>query len=161
MKDTLVDGANVPLNNFTQADATLYGIEGSFEAVLAPHIVGGLMGDLVRGAFVSGAPLPFIPAARLGASLRWDNGRWSLGSDARHAFAQDRVSGGDVDIATASYTVMNVNAGYQVIVGGLVHSLTLRVDNLADTKYYDASSRIKSFAPNPGRNIAMVYKVLF
>lgn len=161
VKDTLVDGANVPLNNFTQADATLYGIEGSFEAVLVPHIVGGLMGDLVRGAFVSGAPLPFIPAARLGASLRWDNGRWSLGSDARHAFAQDRVSGGDVDIATASYTVMNVNAGYQVIVGGLVHSLTLRVDNLADTKYYDASSRIKSFAPNPGRNIAMVYKVLF
>ena len=161
VKDTIVQGANVPLNNFTQADATLYGVEGSFETVLAPHIVGGLMGDLVHGAFAVGAPLPFIPAARLGGSLRWDSGTWSLGGDARHAFAQDRVSGGDVDIPTASYTVLNVNAGYQVIVGGLVHSLTLRVDNLADTKYYDASSRIKRFAPNPGRNIAMVYKVLF
>jgi iron complex outermembrane receptor protein len=156
-----VDGATVPLNNFTQADATLYGVEGSLETVLAPHVVGGLMGDLVHGAFTGGAPLPFIPAARLGASLRWDSGMWSFGGDARHAFAQDRVSGGDVDIATASYTVMNVNAGYQVIVGGLVHSFTLRVDNLADAKYYDASSRIKSFAPNPGRNVAMVYKVLF
>jgi hypothetical protein len=45
--------------------------------------------------------------------------------------------------------------------GDLVHSVTLRGDNPADTKYFDASSRIKSFAPNPGRNIAMVYKVLF
>ena len=161
VKDTVVDGARVPLNNFAQADATLTGVEGSFETVLAPHIVGGVMGDLVRGTFVGGAALPFIPAARLGASLRWDSGTWSVGGDARHAFAQDRVSGGDVDVPTASYTVMNVNAGYQTIMAGLVHSLTLRVDNLADTKYYDASSRIKSFAPNPGRNTAVVYKVLF
>lgn len=161
VKDTIVDGESVPLNNFTQADATLYGIEGSFESVLASHIVGGLMGDLVRGTFVGGTPLPFIPAARIGASLRWDIGTWSLGGDARHAFTQDRVSGGNVDIPTTSYTVMNVTAGYQTIVRGLVHSFTLRVDNLVDAKYYDASSRIKRFAPNPGRNVALVYKVLF
>jgi iron complex outermembrane receptor protein len=49
----------------------------------------------------------------------------------------------------------------QYVGGGLVHSITLRGDNLTDERYYDASSRIKSFAPNPGRNLAVVYKVLF
>jgi iron complex outermembrane receptor protein len=161
LKDTIIDGAKVPLNNFTQGDATLYGVEGSLETVIAPHLVGGLMGDLVHGAFAGGGPLPFIPPARVGASLRWDDGKWSLGGDTRHAFNQARVSGGEVDIPTAAYTVIDLNAGYQIILNGLVHSVTLRLDNITDSKYYDASSRIKSFAPNPGRNIAMVYKVLF
>jgi iron complex outermembrane receptor protein len=161
VKDTLIDGVLEPLNNFTQSDATLSGIEGSIESILAPHLVGALTGDLVRGSLTGGASIPFMPAARLGGSLRYDNGRWSVGGDLRHAFAQGQVSGGSVDIPTAAYTLANLSAGYQVIVDGLVHSLTLRVDNLTDARYYDASSRIKSFAPNPGRNVAMVYKVLF
>ena len=37
----------------------------------------------------------------------------------------------------------------------------LRVDNALDQKYADATSRIRAFALNPGRNIALVYKVLF
>ncbi len=119
------------------------------------------MGDLVRGEFRDGSPLPFLPAARVGAQGRWDNGTWSFGGELRHAFAQDRVSGGDVDIPTAAYTLLNVSFGVQYVGGGLVHSITLRGDNLTDARYYDASSRIKSFAANPGRNIAVVYKVLF
>ncbi len=161
VKDTLVDGELQPLNNFSQGDATLTGLEGSIESILTPHVVGGLMGDMVRGTFAAGGDLPFIPAARIGASMRYDNAGWTLSGDVKHAFAQDKVSGGTVDVPTKAYTVANMSAGYQVIVGGHVHSVTVRVDNLADVRYYDASSRIKSFAPNPGRNAALVYKVLF
>jgi len=57
--------------------------------------------------------------------------------------------------------VFNASIGVQVISGGRVHSFTLRSENLGDTKYFDSASRIKSFAPNPGRNIALVYRVLF
>jgi len=42
-----------------------------------------------------------------------------------------------------------------------VHSITLRVDNLLDEKYRDATSRIKDFAPNPGMNFSLVYRVQF
>ena len=45
--------------------------------------------------------------------------------------------------------------------GFRVHSLTLRVDNLLDERYFDAASRIKEFAANPGRNVALVYRMLF
>jgi iron complex outermembrane receptor protein len=37
----------------------------------------------------------------------------------------------------------------------------LRVDNVTDEQYLDATSRIKSFALQPGRDVALVYKVAF
>jgi hypothetical protein len=40
-------------------------------------------------------------------------------------------------------------------------AIATRGDNLADVLYRDASSRIKDFAPNPGRNISFLYRVSF
>jgi iron complex outermembrane receptor protein len=156
------DGEEVPLVNIAQSDATLAGIEGSVETEAGRHFVVGFMGDLVRGSFdESGDPLPFMPPARVGASVRWDDGRWSLSGRVRHALEQDRVTGDALDVATPAYTLVDLSAGYSLILGGQVHTITLRADNLLDERYFDATSRIKRFAPNPGRDIALVYKVLF
>jgi iron complex outermembrane receptor protein len=46
-------------------------------------------------------------------------------------------------------------------VNGRINSIVLRVDNALDEKYADATSRIKTFALNPGRNFSLVYKLLF
>jgi len=40
-------------------------------------------------------------------------------------------------------------------------SITLRADNVLDEEYRDATSRIKRFALNPGRNVSLVYRLLF
>ena len=189
--DTLVEGGHhhdddephdelhpVPLNVYAQADAALRGVEGQLEFRLARHLVLGTMGDLVRGDFRrGGAPLPFLPAARLGGSARYDDGHFSIGGEARHAFARSDASAAAgcpiagqvtdetpescVDLPTPAHTVVNLSAGYSRIVGGYVHSVTLRADNVGDVRYWDATSRIKRFAPNPGRNLTVVYKVLF
>ena len=104
----------------------------------------------------------------------------------RHGFAQTRVSQagcaradrvvlGDegelgsepgtgapcIDLPTPAYTVLNLSTGVTLVVGGLSHSLTLRADNVGDTRYFDASSRIKSFTANPGRNLSLVYRLLY
>ena len=183
---TLGDEGAVPLNVFSQQDAVLRGVEGQAEAEVVRHVVAGLVGDVVRGRFASGGPLPFLPSARLGGSLRWDEGRFFAGGDVRHGFAQTRVSqagcaradrvrlGAEgelpsepgtgtpcADVPTPAYTVLNLNAGVTLVVGGLSHSLTLRADNVGDTRYFDASSRIKSFTANPGRNLSLVYRLLY
>ncbi|MEX2180810.1 MAG: TonB-dependent receptor, partial [Gemmatimonadaceae bacterium] len=159
--DTLVDAELVPLNRFSQADAQLSGAEGTVEVHLGRSLVASVMGDVVRGAFTAGGALPFMPPARLGAGLRWeDRGRF-VSSEARHGFAQDRVTGGDVDVATDAYTVVNLSAGRQWIVGNVLHQVTLRADNVENVRYFDAASRIKRFAANPGRNITLVYQVRF
>jgi iron complex outermembrane receptor protein len=162
--DTLVaeeDGAllRVPLSRFRQEDASLRGLEGQVEATVGGNWVVGAMGDFVRGDFEEGGPLPFMPAARVGGSVRWDDSHYSLGVDVRRAFEQDRVS--ENEFATPGYTLVDLAGGINLIRGGLVHSITLRADNLFDEEYRDSTSRIKEFAPNPGRNLSLVYRVLF
>jgi len=158
--DTMTDeGAQVPLNIYTQADASIGGIEGQIEGELTNNVVVGVMGDWLRGRFSDGGNLPFMPAARLGGSARWDNGRFSAGAEFRHAFEQDDVAQNET--AAEAYELLNLSAGANVIAGGRVHSITLRADNVLDEKYRDATSRIKDFAFNPGINISLVYRVQF
>ncbi|MDQ3388017.1 MAG: TonB-dependent receptor [Gemmatimonadota bacterium] len=161
--DTLLeeegDSSRVPLNIFRQEDASLRGIEGQIEATVARHVVIGAMGDVIRGEFSGGSPLPFMPAARIGGSVRWDDGRYSVGTDVRRAFAQDRVEANE--LATNGYTLVDLSAGMTLLRSAQVHSITLRADNVFDVLYREATSRIKEFAPNPGRNLSLVYRVLF
>jgi iron complex outermembrane receptor protein len=180
------DGVMVPVARYRQADAALRGLEGQAEVEVAPNLVLGAMGDVVRGTFRdrSGAfaalspDLPFLPPARIGGSIRWDNRRYSAGGDLRHAFAQERTSqpgcprpglpdprpvGAEpcVDLPTDGYTLANVSVGVNLTSRGFVQTVTLRADNLLDERFYDAASRIKSFAASPGRNVSLVYRVLF
>ena len=152
-----------PRVTFGQADARLYGFEAQLETHLLQRVIGGLMADYTRAELTdSRMPLPFVPAGRIGASLRYDNGRLSAGGDARHVFAQTRISGDALDVPTESYTLLDISGTWIFTVrASTVHSLTLRADNLLDAKYRDATSRIKSFSFNPGRNISIVYRLLY
>ncbi|CAN5626036.1 TonB-dependent receptor [soil metagenome] len=166
VRDTILDGSSMPLALYTQGDATLRGFEGEIEAEVLPRIVAGVMGDMVRGRLESGDPLPFMPAARAGAQARYDDGRFSVGASYRHVFDQNDVPAAATDddpsaVATASYDLFDLSAGWTLIKGGLVHNITFRIDNAFDTRYREATSRIKHFAFNPGRNVSLVYRVLF
>ncbi len=173
---TREDGELVPVARYTQLDARLFGVEGQLEGEVVPHVVLGVMGDLVRGQFTqddpagdfsSGSPLPFMPPARLGSQARYDNGRHSFVVEYRHAFAQDRVPTAPrrapqlAEPRTGAYDLLNFNVGVTRIEGARVHSLTLRIDNALDEHYFDATSRLKRFAASPGRSFALVYRVLF
>lgn len=171
----------VPRSVYAQANATLRGVEGQVEGTVAPRVVAGAMGDLVRGTFAGAGNVPFLPPARLGTSLRYDDGRYTAGGDVRYAFAQNRTSQAAcgragsalpdaqpgtvgvpcVDVATGAYTLVNLNAGVTFTAGARLHSVLLRADNLADVRYFDAASRVKSYVGNPGRNVSLVYRLLF
>ena len=168
--DTIVDAGGeamrVPLNRFRQADAALRGIEGRVEVEVMRHIVIGTTADALRGRFVSGGALPYMPPARLGGLVRFDDTHVALDVEYRHAFAQTdvpRSSSADdpAGVTTTAYDLVNLSASYNFLMGGRASSLTLRADNLFDEAYRDASSRIKRFAFNPGRNVALVYRLLF
>ena len=101
----------------------------------------------------------FMPAARLGGSARWDGGVFSAGAEFRHAFRQSHV--GENERAAEAYDLLNLSAGANVVSGGRVHSLSLRVDNVLDQRYREATSRIKDFALNPGIDLSLVYRIQF
>ena len=152
----------VPLVNIEQRDAVLTGFEFSGEAVVARRFVVGALADAVRGKGPDGTNLPFIPAARVGGSLRYDTGTWSIGGESRYIFDQTRVSADNArDVPTDSYSLVNLNASWTVPSRRTVQTVTLRVDNLLDARFADATSRIKAYTFNPGRNVSLVYRLGF
>jgi iron complex outermembrane recepter protein len=156
--DTLVDGIAWPVLAYVQERVRMHGVEGSLEWLAGGGVVVGVRGDLVRGEQAGGDPVPFLPPARLGASARWEQGALSVGGAVRHALAQRRVTGGP-DVATPAYTLLDLDAGLRVTRESTVHSITLRVGNAMNRHYRDAASRIKRFAPNPGRNVVIAYRM--
>lgn len=136
------------------------GIEGMLEIAVAGDVVVGLRGDVLHAEHRDGTPLSFMPPARLGLSVRWDNGTLSLGGDAHHEFAQTRTGAAD-EAPTDAHTIFRADAGARLRLFGRVHSLTLRVDNIGNTLHRESTSRIKDFAPSAGRNIAIGYRVHF
>lgn len=159
-------GEVLPLNQFSQGNATLRGIEGQMETALGGGVVIGLLGDIVRGRLNDGSPIPFMPAAKLGALGRWENQRFQSGVDVRHVFAQRRIPTAVIPddpaaTSTDQYTLLNAFVGTTIFAGGWMHTFTLRMDNLMDARFREATSRIKHFAFGAGRNVSLVYRVLF
>ncbi|MFN2564647.1 MAG: TonB-dependent receptor [Gemmatimonadaceae bacterium] len=155
----IVDGEEFAKIEYMQRDATLSGAEGAAEANLTRQVVVGVMGDVTRGRFTDGSPLPFMPAPRLGGTVRWENAGVSAGVEVRHAFRQPETPASE--FRTDAYTLVHVQLGWSFIGRSAVNSITLRADNLLDTEYREATSRIKRVAANPGRNLSLVYRVLF
>jgi len=158
--DTLVDGVTLPVFAYTQARATLRGVEGSVEWAVTERVVLGAMGDYLHAERADGKPLSFMPPPRLGASLRWDDGTLSFGGDVHHELRQDRVGAAD-ERPTEAHALFRLHAGLRVVRGGVVHSIALRGENLGDEVHREATSRTKDFAPGPGRNLSLVYRVFF
>ncbi|HEX6308745.1 MAG TPA: TonB-dependent receptor [Longimicrobiales bacterium] len=157
-RDTVIAGATLPVFLYQQSPARLRGIEGSVEVAVARTVALALRGDILHAAQADGTPLSFMPPPRVGVTLRWDDGRFSLGGDAHHELAQRRTGSAD-ERPTDAHTILRIDAGARVRLFGRVHALTLRVDNLTNTVHREATSRIKDFAPSAGRNIALGYRV--
>lgn len=158
--DTVIGGRELPMVTYRQADAVLRGLEGSFELVLARSLVLALGGDVLGAERDDGVPLPFLPPARVRAEARWDDGTWLLGAAVRHAAARTEISEED-ETPTDAWTLLDLEAGFRVTRGDAHHSITIAVENATDALYRDATSRIKDFAPNPGRNVRVGYRVAF
>jgi len=160
---------------FVNEDARLAGAEGEFEWTLREHVV--LEGTLsyVRGTItgnrdtipgLNGEPdrlasgdLPLIPPLNGRIGLRHETARWSAGGGLRAAARQDRL--GDFETPTAGYTTVDLFVGRRFLVGGRLHGVTLRVDNLLDAEIRDHLSRTKLIIPDAGRNVLLLYRVQF
>jgi iron complex outermembrane receptor protein len=158
--DTVLYGVRLPVLEYAQGAAVLRGVEGQVEVVAARSLVVGMMGDWLHAEHADGTPLSFMPPPRLGGTVRWDDGRWMLGADLHHEMRQDRV-GAAAELPTPAHTTVRLTAGVRVPWAGSLHSITLRAENLTNEMHREATSRIKDFAPGPGRNLSLLYRVMF
>lgn len=167
-----ISNPNLMEYRFEGVQARMYGFEGSAEMRLRQTLSVDAMLSYTYGrrdvdedeADITGfdgqtAPLPMIPPLSLSLGVTWAPGSLSLGSRARHASAQGRL--GEFETRTGAYTVLDLHAQYRFTYARLLHTITLRVDNLLDEKHYNHLSRIKELFPEPGRNIQLLYRIYF
>ena len=162
---------------YSNTDAELTGLEGDVQwSVTSRVVVDGTLslvqGDVTgpRGTLPAdpelGLPeraasenLPFIPPLNGRVGVRYDTPRWFAGTGVRMAARQDRL--GDFETETAGYGVLDVNAGARLMIGGRLHSLTLRVDNALDKEFREHLARTKDIMPQAGVNVGLLYRLIF
>ena len=150
----------IPIYQYTGTDAVMTGAEGQIHVDLPASMKAAITGSWVRGKLTElDTPIPWMPPLKGTVSLSGDAGplQWSL--SARGASRQSRL--GPFEETTSSYIVPDVSLQTHGIAAGMLHTITLAVDNLTDTSYRDHLSRVKSIMPEPGRNIRLVYRLYF
>lgn len=161
--DTGEEADDLPIRQWNQDDARFHGFEMEADVMLIDAAAGrwelGLMADRVHARLDDGSPLPRIPAARVGAELRWSWQNWRANLGARHHREQDRVS--DFELPSDSYTLVHANLNYAFDWAGADWEAFLQGRNLGDQEARPHTSFLKDLAPLPGRQFTLGLRVLF
>lgn len=151
---------DLPVYQHVGEDAVLAGLEGSAEWRALTNLVVDATASYVRGTLTrTDEPLPMIPPLNGRVGARYETPRYFLGAGWKAAARQDRI--GEFETPTDGYHVFDAFVGVRWALGGQVHTLTLRVDNLTDTVYRDHLSRIKAIMPQAGRNATLMLRANF
>ncbi|HTU99000.1 MAG TPA: TonB-dependent receptor [Luteitalea sp.] len=153
-------GEEYPIVEFLGRDARLQGVEAhaDIDAGAGWHLEGGI--DTVRGTLRdSGDPLPRIPPVRFIGGVRYHWNALQLGTQLVHARSQERVY--DIETPTDGYTTVRLFGAYSLQSGRLLHTVSARVDNIADELYRNHLSLVKDLVPEMGRSARVTWSVKF
>ena len=157
-------GTQLPIYQASGTDAVLTGLEATAEWLVLPQLVLDGVVSFVRGereTETGRRPLPFMPPLQGSANARYERAKYFIGAGWQGAARQDRVAADEFEAATPGFGLWNAVLGYRFTALQRVHSITLRADNLTDVLYYDHLSRTKELFPEAGRNLSLVYRVVF
>lgn len=149
-----------PFIEYVAADSVLQGIEAHTDIDLTSKVIGEVSFDYVRGELKEDSqPLPRMPPFRFIGGLRYHAGGLQLGGSVTAVSKQARLY--DEETPTDGYATLKLFGAYSFPAGGLVNTITLRLDNATNEFYRNHLSLIKDFVPEMGRNFKIIYNVQF
>ena len=155
---------DLPVYRTVQSDAAFVGGEVSLELDLVhrgrQHVLVEGWADYVRAELVDDdEPLPRIPPLRLGGGLRYDGGVIRADVGATRVLDQERVAA--LEEETDGHVMVDGSIGYRLFAGDRVHDLVLAGRNLTNVEARNHVSFLKELAPQPGREIRLMYRFFF
>jgi iron complex outermembrane receptor protein len=149
-----------PVVRNIEADSVLTGIEAHGDVKLTSELTFELTYDWVRGELKSGGnPLPRIPPYRIIPGLTYQRNALQIGGSVQLVSAQTRVFGAEPP--TDGYATGKLFASYSFQRGGLLHTVTARLDNATDKLYRNHLNYLKELLPEIGRSFKVVYAIGF
>lgn len=149
-----------PFVEFLGRDSVLMGMEAHADLKLTDRLTAEATFDMVRGRLAdTDEPLPRIPPARLTAGLTWQQNAFRVGGSLTTVASQTRVFGEETE--TDGYTTGRLFASYAFTRGGVLNTVTARLDNVANTLYRNHLNYLKNELAEVGRSFKLVYSVGF
>lgn len=146
---------DLPVRQWSQADATFTGYELEAKALLADNDAGRfdlrLFTDGVDAEFDDGSNLPRIAPNRFGTDLEWQYGAWHARLGAIRYAAQNDVA--EQETPTPGHTLVNAHLSYAFQHGEAEWEAFVDGNNLTDQEAHVHTSFLKDNAPLPGRNL--------
>ncbi|MBK8597907.1 MAG: TonB-dependent receptor [Holophagales bacterium] len=169
LADTGTFQGPLPVFEHRQADATIEGLEAALEGAVTRWLrLGATYTYVDTENRETGRPMPQEPAARWllraiveGSKLGPFQAPFA-GVDV-HLVGSQEVSGRDEPLGTptASYTLVDLRAGFELRLQSLTLGLDLTIRNLLDEAYTDFLYSYKNVAQNPGRDVRLVTRLRF
>lgn len=146
------------LAEFTARDAEFRGIEAQIHVLLMQTdrfgMTGSLFADSVQAEFDRGGDVPLIPAGKFGGELELYGENWTVHLHAVRV--RDQNSEGQFELPTDGYNLLSLYADYHFDVGQNGElKVFVRGDNLTDEEVRSHTTRLKNFAPEPGRSFRL------
>ena len=164
----LVDETNTGAGEFqllqyNQDDLFMYGFETSLDVNLFKGNHGqldlNLFADYVRAELDDGGNLSRISPARFGSGLNYNYKKFKYGINFTNIFEQK--NNGRLETDTDGYSVLNMNANYNVLSGKQDLNIFLKMTNILDEDGRLHTSFIKDRAPIMGRSLMVGLQVNF
>jgi iron complex outermembrane receptor protein len=165
LADTGETQDDLPLRQWSQADARFHGFEGEALFKLSEGASGHydlrIWGDTVRASLDDGGGnLPRIAPARVGADLKWSADAWRASVGAARYFKQDRTA--PFETPTDGFTLVNAHLSYTLDASDTTSwEVFLDGTNLTNQTARLSTSYIKDKAPLPGRAVAFGVRAFF
>lgn len=149
-----------PVVRNIEADSAMTGIEAHGDLKLTSELTVEVTYDWVRGELQTlNQPLPRIPPYRVLTGLTYQKGAFQFGGSAQFVAEQTRVFGEEQP--TDGYTTAKFFASYSFERGGLLNTITARLDNATNTEYRNHLNYLKELLPEIGRSFKLVYSLGF
>ena len=141
-------------------NAILEGAEFSVDTEIVPRFQVQASMSYVKGTLTaSESPLELIPPLNGKVALRYVTQPLNLHFTARFSDDQHRL--GEFEEATDGYIVYDAGIQLSFPAWQLQHQAVVTVENIFDTEHRQHLSRIKAVMPEPGRNVKLLYRLIF
>ncbi len=142
------------------ADSVLFGAEAHADLKVTDELTVEVTYDWVKGELsASGQALPRIPPFRVLTGLTYRKNAFQFGGSVSIVSDQTRVYG--TEVPTDGYTTGRVFGSYSFNKGGMLNTITARLDNATDALYRNHLNYLKDVLPEIGRTLKLVYTIGF
>lgn len=153
----------LPVYQFRQADARLYGFEVQGSLTLAKfgnaEIVADGLADYTRAKIVDVGAAPRIPPLRLLGGLGVKSPKIDVRGEVEWVDGQNRISA--FETPTEGYTMVNAEINFRPWGNDRPLSFALSANNIFDVDARRHASFLKDYAPLAGRDIRLTARVNF